>query len=299
MSSAHTGTIRGVSASLGASAFFGIIFLLSGLVSASAEYIFAWRVLVTLACYATVLVIAGGRRTLREYWKFLRAKRSRPWLTVLLAVMVGTQLWLFVWAPANGQALDASLGFLLLPISLVIGGRFVFKSHISRIQWVSISIAVLAVAIKLALTASISWVTVFIALVYPLYFMLRRHAGLDHPAGFGLEVAVMTPLAIALVILLPFEAEPAQVAGIGAIALCGALAMAAYLAASRLLPLPLFGMLSYVEPLLLVLIALVLGERLDGADLLVYGLLAFALGLLAVEALLAMRARGTARNIRR
>ncbi|WP_054821756.1 hypothetical protein [Arthrobacter sp. JCM 19049] len=48
--------------------------------------------------------------------------------------MVGVQLWLFVWAPAHGKALDASLGFLLLPITLVLGGRLVFKS---RCPWCS------------------------------------------------------------------------------------------------------------------------------------------------------------------
>ena len=39
-----------------------------------------------------------------------------------------------------------------------------------------------------------------------------------------------------------------------------AVALALYMAASRLLPMGLFGLLTYVEPVLLVLVALLLGE---------------------------------------
>ncbi|XQN47855.1 permease, partial [Glutamicibacter creatinolyticus] len=78
-------------------------------------------------------------------------------------------------------------------------------------------------------------------------------------------------------------------AGVAVIAVCGAVAMVAYLAASRLLPLPLFGLLSYLEPLILVAVALLLGERLAPTDLAVYGLLALALLILGFEALRAPR----------
>lgn len=292
MSGNSTNTVRGIATSLAASALFGVIFLLSGWVTASAEYIFAWRVLITLGCYLLVLPFAIGRTALAQYWQLLRSIRYGGVVLALLSLMVGIQLWLFVWAPANGQALDASLGFLLLPISLVLGGRFIFKSQISRIQWISIGLAVVAVLMKLLLTPQISWVTGFIAIIYPIYFIVRRYTGLDHPVGFGVEIAILTPLALPLIFILPIEADLAQSALVATIAFCGALAMVAYLGASRWLSLPLFGMLSYVEPLLLVVIALILGEELGSMDLAVYALLAIALGSLAYEALRTLRAAG-------
>lgn len=292
MASNAAGTARGITASLAASVFFGVIFLLSGWVQASAEYVFAWRVLVTLAGYLIILPIALGRKALREYLQRLRGIRFGWALLLLLSLMVGIQLWLFVWAPAHGQALDASLGFLLLPITLVLGGRYIFKSRISRLQWISIFLAIAAVVLKILFTPAFSWVTGFIAIIYPIYFMVRRHTGLDHPAGFGMELAVLTPLALPLIILLPTPNGAGQHLLVAAIAVGGALAMVAYLSASRWLSLPLFGMLSYVEPLLLVVIALILGERLESMDLLVYLLLAVALIVLACEAVLALRAAG-------
>lgn len=50
---------------------------------------------------------------------------------LVFTAIVGLQLWLFVWAPVNGYALDVSLGYLLLPISLVLIGRIVFKDRLS------------------------------------------------------------------------------------------------------------------------------------------------------------------------
>ena len=38
--------------------------------------------------------------------------------------MLGVQLWLFLWAPLHGRALPVSLGYFLLPLVMVLAGRF-------------------------------------------------------------------------------------------------------------------------------------------------------------------------------
>jgi chloramphenicol-sensitive protein RarD len=56
--------------------------------------------------------------------------------------------------------------------------------------------------------------------------------------------------------------------GLGALS---TLALASYLTASRLLPVALFGILGYVEPILLVLVSItLLGETLSAAQLATY-----------------------------
>uniref|UniRef100_UPI001ABB48BD hypothetical protein n=1 Tax=Cumulibacter soli TaxID=2546344 RepID=UPI001ABB48BD len=59
-------------------------------------------------------------------------------------------------------------------------------------------------------------------------------------------------------------------------------AWTSHLGASRLLSLPLFGLLSYVEPVLLFVASLVLGETLTAIDAISYSLLAIALAVLAL-----------------
>ncbi|MNV76975.1 hypothetical protein D3C71_1703630 [compost metagenome] len=62
-----------------------------------------------------------------------------------------------------------------------------------------------------------------------------------------------------------------------------ALALVCYILASRLLPFSLFGLLSYVEPVLLVIVALLLGETINANQWLTYIPIWLAVMLLVLE----------------
>lgn len=67
--------VRGVLSSLVASVLFGAMFLLYGLVDASAESQFGWRMIVTALCYAAVLATRPGRAAFAE----LRRALTSAW----------------------------------------------------------------------------------------------------------------------------------------------------------------------------------------------------------------------------
>ncbi len=282
--------MRGVAASLLASVLFAVIFLLAGLVASSAEVVFAWRVLLTLLCYVAALAHPGVRRALRIHGRRLRARWWTTPLALALAGIVGLQLWIFMWAPQHGHALDASLGYLLLPICLVLGGRLLLRAAVSPLQWTVVALAAVAVGVKVAATPQLSWVTAAICIPYTVYFVVRRRFGLDGPIAFGAEMAAIAPVAIVLLATAtPGELPGGEIAGLIAIGFASAAAMTLYLGASSLLTLPAFGLLGYVEPVLLVGVALLLGERMQGADAVVYGILALALAVLAWDGFRAAR----------
>lgn len=62
-----------------------------------------------------------------------------------------------------------------------------------------------------------------------------------------------------------------------------AVALVCYILASRLLPFSLFGLLSYVEPVLLVIVALLLGESIGQSEWPTYLAIWLAVLLLAAE----------------
>jgi chloramphenicol-sensitive protein RarD len=281
---------KGVAASLLASVLFASIFLLSAFVTSSAEVVYAWRVLATLGLYLAALAHPAARQALLVLFRRLRSRWWMPLLALLLATIVGFQLWLFMWAPMHGHGLDASLGYLLLPITLVLSGRFIMHAHVSRVQWFVVALAAVAVGVKLIATPQLSWVTLVICIPYAVYFVLRQRFGLDGPIVFGVEVALMTPVAVTfLATAAPGEVHPLEMTRLVAVGLIGGLGMVLYLAASSLLSMPVFGLLSYAEPVMLVGVAFVLGERMQGADAVVYAILAVALALLAVEGFRAAR----------
>ncbi len=53
-------------------------------------------------------------------------------LLILTALIAGVQWWLFVWAPMEGYTKELSLGYFLLPLTLTLSGRMVYKEPINR-----------------------------------------------------------------------------------------------------------------------------------------------------------------------
>lgn len=277
----------GIFASLVASTLLAGIFYLAGRAHASGEVLFSWRVLATPVLYAPLLLHPGGRRAFTTFWARLRSRWWLPLALLGLAAIITFETWLFMWAPRNGYGLDSSLGFLLLPICLVLGGRFILRSAISPMQWVVVAMAGLAVTVKITATPQLGWVTLAVCLPFTAYFVGRTYVRLDNLAAFGVEMTLASP--VALYFLWDRPGWHGELGLLIAVGIGSVIAMSAYVGASSMLPIPLFGLLSYVEPMLLVVAAIILGEQMHGADAAVYAILAAALALLAFAGFRDMR----------
>ncbi|MFF3372131.1 EamA family transporter [Streptomyces sp. NPDC002680] len=290
--------MRGVAVSLSASCLFGLVFYLTDQVGTSPEVATAWRVLLTSGSGIALLSLRPTRQLVKQLWTAVTATWWMPLVLLALSAGIGAQLWLFTWAPVHGYALDVSLGYLLLPISLVLTGRFVFHDSVTRVQWIAVGVAATAVALRITATHAISWVTLTICLGYPAYLAVRKYFRLDNAAVFAAECTVLSPAALIAIASGPGPSTTQGVLAISAMALAGTAGMYAFLAAARLLSMPAFGLLSYAEPVLLFFVALTLGERITGPDIVVYSLLSLALLLLAVQSLLSVRDIRTAQRLR-
>jgi len=73
-----------------------------------------------------------------KFSELLQKIRQNPPLVLLIALLAfiqGFQLWLFLWAPNNGQAIEVSIGYLLLPIVAGALGKKVFKERFTTLKW--------------------------------------------------------------------------------------------------------------------------------------------------------------------
>lgn len=287
---------RGVAVSLTASVLFAVIFYLAGILPGwGAEEIFGWRVVLTLVTLACILpFLSGVRAELRDLLRSVRRRPSLLALGALAAGLVGVQLWLFMWAPLNGMALSVSFGYFLLPLSMVLAGRLFFADKLSPLRKLAVATAILGVLNEAFTARGLAWPTLLVCLGYPVYFVLRRKIGFDNLAAFACELLFLLPLAAVFIGFGPHgvgtrgrEIWPdlwsEGFLGVLAIGALGGLAMALYLLASKWLPLSLFGLLGYVEPVMLVVVSLLLGEMLGWRALLTYGPILLALVFLAID----------------
>ncbi|MGT3075306.1 EamA family transporter RarD [Pseudomonas putida] len=267
---------KGIVSSVMASCLFAVMYFYTSLLTPlDGEEIFGWRTLLTLPCLTLFMLVSKDWKRVGEL--LARVKRT----PVLLLGMVGTswlmgvQLWLFLWAPLHGRSLEVSMGYFLLPLAMVLTGRLVYGERLSRLQKVAVACAALGVGHELYQNGSFAWETLLVTIGYPIYFVLRRRCRTDHLGGLWCDMCLLLPWALYFVIQGPLsssdlQAHPGLYALIPVLGAISASALIAYVLASRLLPFSLFGLLSYVEPVLLVGVALLLGETIGPDQWLTY-----------------------------
>ncbi|AHZ77680.1 MULTISPECIES: EamA family transporter RarD [Pseudomonas] len=267
---------KGILSSVMASCLFAVMYFYTSLLTPlDGEEIFGWRTLLTLPCLTLFMLVSKDWERVGE---LLARVKHTP---LLLLGMVGTswlmgvQLWLFLWAPLHGRSLEVSMGYFLLPLAMVLTGRLVYGERLSRLQKVAVACAALGVGHELYQHGSFAWETLVVTIGYPIYFVLRRRCRTDHLGGLWCDMCLLLPWALYFVIQGPLspadlQAHPGLYALIPILGAISASALIAYVLASRLLPFSLFGLLSYVEPVLLVGVALLLGETIGPDQWLTY-----------------------------
>lgn len=171
---------RGIALSVAASALFALLSAYAKLLAPLTGLdIFAWRIVWT-APGAIAIVVLRGR------WPALRELLSRAFASARFALslaasagLLGLQLWLFLWAPLHGRMLEVSLGYFLLPLTMVLVGRFHYHERLSGLQWLALACAATGVAHELWATRAFAWPTLVVALGYPPYFVLRHRVNAD------------------------------------------------------------------------------------------------------------------------
>lgn len=292
---------KGVALSVMASCLFAVMYFYTSLLTPlTGEEIFGWRMLLTLPCATGFLLYSGDWTLVRTLTARVRKNPAMLGAMVLSAALVSVQLWLFMWAPLHGRSLEVALGYFLLPLSMILTGRVVFGEHLSRLQKIAAGCALIGVGNELLRLGGISWETLVVALGYPLYFVLRRKLKTDNLGGLWWDMLLVWPVALLIVwngntaALDTFPRLYALIPILGAIS---ASALVSYILASRLLPFSVFGLLSYVEPVLLIGVALLLGESIQRDEWMTYLPIWAAVMVLMVEGakhVLAQRRRNSA-----
>ena len=292
-------SLPGVASSLGASVLFATLYYYTTLLQPlTGQQVYGWRILLTAPCLAVLLLGFGRWGEVRQILVRLLAE-PRLWLALpVSSALVGLQLWLFMWAPINGHGLDVSLGYFLLPLTLVLTGRLVFGEAVSRLQRLACLLAMVGVGNELLLATSLSWPVWAVALGYPLYFALRRWIGTANLGGLWLDLAISLPVAATFALadgdtLQAVVESPRMLALIIGLGALSAVALALMIIAGKRLNLALFGLLSYVEPVLLVVVALLLGESIAPDQWLTYGAIWAAILVLVLEGLKGLRRRNS------
>lgn len=267
---------KGIITSVMASTLFAVMYFYTSLLAPlSGEEMFGWRMLLTLPFVTLFMLFSGDLHLIVALWRRIQARPVLLLGSLGTSALMGVQLWLFLWAPLHGRSLEVSLGYFLLPLTMVLTGRLVYGEQLSYLQKLAVFFAVCGVGHELFQHGRFAWETLLVAGGYPLYFVLRRACRNDNLGGLWTDMCLMLPAAMLFIVQGPLStadmtARPLLYVLIPLLGVISASALVCYVMASRLLPFSLFGLLSYVEPVLLVGVALLLGESIGPDQWLTY-----------------------------
>lgn len=280
---------KGIAYSVLASVTFGVLYFYTQFLGAlDSEQTFGWRIIATLPFLTLFMWLSGDLVHIKTIFQRVLAKPSLLLLLILTSVLTSAQLWLFLWGPMHGRGLQVSLGYFLLPLVLVLAGSVLYGEKLSKLQCLAVLLAIFGVGHEMWRLGSIAWETALVAIGYAAYFVIRKKINTDNLGGFWWDLILILPIAIYLTQTgitpyLKFFDHPSLtfiVMGLGALSAIG---LGSYLLASRYLPLIIFGLLGYLEPVLLALVSLMLGEKIGAEEWLTYIPIWLAVLVLVIE----------------
>ena len=272
--------MMGVALAVLSNLLFGVLYAYSSfLAPLSGTQVFIWRMLAMWAALLGYLVISGRLTSHLDKLKMLRSIKQWAWLLLPTPIFL-SQFWLFMWAPVNGQGVQTAMGYFLFPLMMVVVGCVLFGEKLSRLQWLAVGFAALGVGSEIVRTQSLSWATLWVCGTYPLYYIMRRLQGIGAVTGLLVDLTIFAPFALAYL----FFIEPSSLSLVGGsgffiamlagLGILSVLAMKTNVDASQILPVNVYGMMSYLEPALLFILAVtVLGNPFESAMIYSYGLI--------------------------
>lgn len=214
-------------------------------------------------------------------------------MAAVTACLITVNWGLYVWAIADGRAVETALGYYINPLVVVVMGAVLLGERLSRPQIVAVGLAALAVVILTVYAGGLPWVSLALALSFAVYGYLRKTLPVGPSQGFFLEVLILCLPALAYIVWLQLRGEghflAAAPGNIALLLLCGpitAIPLLFYAFGAKLLRFSTIGIMQYIGPSIVLLIAVfVFGEPFDGVRAIAFGLIWAALVIYTVSML--------------
>ena len=134
------------------------------------------------------------------------AVRALLWNPRLLVKMFGTAAilavnWLiFIWAIANDQVLQSSLGYYINPLVNVLLGYFFLSERLNGLQMGAVALAAVGIAIPVVGLGEFPWIALSLAGTFGMYGLLRKTADIDAVTGLFIETVLLAPVALVFLV---------------------------------------------------------------------------------------------------
>ena len=216
------------------------------------------------AVITVALLLCEGR--IRELGKVMANRESRTWM-ILASLLVTVNWGLYSYLVGRGRYLDTALGYYINPLLSIAFGVLVFKECCHKTDVLAICLAAAGVVASAVSFGRVPLYSLLIALLFSSFGAVQKRARVDATVAIAAETLLMTPFAIAFVLLSKAGQQTLSALTLRSVLLLmGAGPMTAaplllYARGINELPLSTMGILQFISPTLQMVVgAVFLGE---------------------------------------
>jgi chloramphenicol-sensitive protein RarD len=170
------------------------------------------------------------------------------------SILISINWIIYIYAATSGHVVEASLGYYINPIVVIATGVLILKEKMRPLQWVSVGVATLGVAVLTVDYGRLPWIALGLAFSWGGYGLVKKQLGLGALEGLSIETLISSGAYLAYLIWLGNQGEgqfgvswkiTLLFIGGGAVT---AIPLLLFNGATNRLPLTLIGLLQYITP---------------------------------------------------
>ena len=186
------------------------------------------------------------------------------WRFAIAAFLISINWISYIWAVNNEQIVEASLGYYMQPILLVMMGILAFKEEMRKVQWAAFIIATIGVIILTIDYGRPPWISFALAFSWSSYSFVKKKINLGSLQGLAIETLISSVFYGAFLIYLgtngtgQFGQSPGLTLLLIGAGLVTAIPLLLFNGATTRIPFTMIGLLQYLTPTIQFLLAVFL-----------------------------------------
>ena len=158
--------------------------------------VLAHRILWSFILMSLVVFLTGGWKTLTP----VLLDKKKLILIFLCGFIVSLNWFTYIYAVNSGFVIEASMGYYINPLVVVLLGVTVFREKLGRWQLTALILATLGVLIITVQYGRIPWIALLLAGTFATYGLIKKIIRINPVSGLALETFIVMPFALLYII---------------------------------------------------------------------------------------------------
>ncbi len=174
--------------------------------------------------------------------------------------VIGINWFLFIYAINTDHVVETSLGYYINPLISIFFGLIFLKERLTKLQWLALFLAFIAVFYLTFNYGKFPWFAVLISVSFATYGLLKKIFKYESLAGLTIETLVLFPIAL-IFLIFSLKANTSSITGLSPffhflLILSGIVTvvpLALFAMGAKRIPLSSVGFIQYIAPTLMLL----------------------------------------------